>query len=167
MCIVSRWWWKNRPSLRLQSLALSRRKCPCSISSTLSSLSDIFNTDFVILLLFSLTKKWSWHGELYIEASPDRADRLCTIQLSEPTDARPMGLRLDVLYTPEVSVLRLKKFHEMSDLYLMLRACAPVQQCCKVAHATEADFAGVATLSGWMTRNSQVRFVLSCFVFLF
>ncbi|KAI0094587.1 hypothetical protein BDY19DRAFT_913567 [Irpex rosettiformis] len=121
-----------------------------SIAGAVAKKVPVFNLGF--------TKKWGWHGELYIEAGPDRADRLCNVSLSELTDARPMGLRLDILYTSDVSVLRLKKFHEMTDLYMLLRACAPVQQCCKVSHAAEGDFETITTLSAWMTRKSQFAY---------
>ena len=91
-----------------------------------------------------------------MEVGPDRADRLCNITLSEPTDPRPLGLRLSVLYNTDVSVLRLKKFHDMPDLYLLLRACGPVQQCCKVSHSAESDVGALSTLGAWMARKRQV-----------
>lgn len=92
-----------------------------------------------------------------MEVSPEKADRMCSITLSEPTDPRPLGLRLSVLYTTDVSVLRLKKFYNTPDLYLLLRACGPVLQCCKVSHSAEGDLNAVATLGAWMARKHQVR----------
>ena len=107
-------------------------------------------------MICSVPKKWTWQGELYMEVGADRADRICNVSLSDPTDARPMGLRLDILYTSEVSVLRLKKFYEMTDLYMILQACAPLQQCCKVSYAAQGDFDAMTTLGGWMARKNQV-----------
>lgn len=92
-----------------------------------------------------------------MEANPDKADHFCNITLSDPTDHRPLGLRLSVLYNTNVTVLRLQKFHDIPDLYLLLRACGPVQQCCKVTHSTEKDINAVSTLGAWMARKCQVR----------
>lgn len=113
--------------------------------------------DRVCFFSLKVGKKWKWTGELYMELSPDRADRLCNITLSEPTDPRPRGLRLSVLYDTDVSLLRLQKFHNLADLYQLLRACAPVQQCAKVSHASESDLQALSTLGAWMSRRTQVR----------
>ncbi|KAI0343935.1 hypothetical protein BDW22DRAFT_1327569, partial [Trametopsis cervina] len=105
-----------------------------------------------------IPKKWKWTGELYMEAGPDRADRLCNVALSDPTDPLPRGLRLSVVYNPDVSMLRLQKFHDISDLYILLQACSTVQQCCKVSHAAEEDFDAISTVGGWMARTQQFTY---------
>jgi hypothetical protein len=105
----------------------------------------------------SAAQKFKWTGELYMETGLDRAERLCNVMLSEPTDARPLGIKLSDVYNSDASVLRLKKFHDMPDLYILLGACGPVQQCCKFSHANDVDFHATSTLSGWMTRTSQVN----------
>lgn len=103
-----------------------------------------------------MAKKWKWTGELYVETGPEKTERFCNVCLSEPTDPRPLGLRFSLCLSTENTALRLKKFHDLSDIYLILRSCAPVQQCCKFSRQDEADAATVATLGAWMSRKRRV-----------
>jgi hypothetical protein len=89
------------------------------------------------------------------------AARICSITLSEPTDPRSKGLRLSICLNAQSSILRLEKFHDSIDVYMLLRACASVSQFCKVSHKDAAvDGSNLRTLIAYMTRRSQVSFVV-------
>ena len=105
-------------------------------------------------------KKWDWSGELFMETAPKKsapATRVCNITMLDATTPRPNGLRLSICLSTETSVLRLEKLHDAADIYTLLRACAPIQQFCKVTHKSAADESALKTLSGYMARRRQVR----------
>lgn len=95
-----------------------------------------------------------------METAPNRAAsaaKLCNISLSEPTEPRPGGIRLSLCYTAETSTLQLEKLHDVTDVYLLLRACAPIQQYCKVSHKTAEDETTFNTFATYLGRRRQVK----------
>ncbi|EKM60867.1 uncharacterized protein PHACADRAFT_204012 [Phanerochaete carnosa HHB-10118-sp] len=108
-----------------------------------------------------IPKKWQWGGELYMETARNRAipaARLCNISLSEPTEPRPGGIRLNLCCTAEISTLRLEKLHDITDVYLLLRACAPIQQHCKVSHRAIEDEATFNAFATYLSRRRQFTY---------
>ena len=85
------------------------------------------------------------------------AAKLCKVHLSEPTTPRPTGLRLSICFRSTLPAFTLEKFHDVSDIHLLLRACAPVQQFCKVSHKDTGDESVLKNLAGYMARLRQVR----------
>lgn len=84
------------------------------------------------------------------------AAELCNICMTEPTTPRPNGLRFSICYNSALSRLHLERFHNISDVHLLLRACAPIQQFCKVSHKDAGDASAFETLTTYMTRRRQV-----------
>ena len=98
-----------------------------------------------------IPKKWKWAGDIFVDVNPDRAERLCSATLSEPSDPRPGGLRLSILLG-SVDSLRLAKLYNVHDLYLLLRACDTVQQFAKFGPQSDADADAMKTLTAHMER---------------
>ncbi|KAI0786050.1 hypothetical protein C8Q75DRAFT_721920, partial [Abortiporus biennis] len=100
-----------------------------------------------------IPKKWKWSGELYLENGANKADRLCRIEMLDSTEARPGGVRLSTCLQSSVESVRLKKLHYISDIYMVLPACAAVQQFCKISHHEDADMKPLQTLEAYMVRK--------------
>ncbi|KAI0702474.1 hypothetical protein BC835DRAFT_1320860 [Cytidiella melzeri] len=133
-----------------ESADVEPQRSKTSLADTLAKKVPVFK--------LSVAKKWNWTGELYMETGPDKADKLCNVCLSEPTEPRPLGLTMNIIYNSEVSILRLKKFHDIPDLYMLLRACAPLQQCCRVSNAAGGDAVAIKALGDELTRNRQFTY---------
>lgn len=104
-----------------------------------------------------IQKKWAWDGELFVESGPTEASKLCSIRMTDATAHRPDGLRINICFNAETSILRLQKFHNLFDINIILRACAPIQQFCKIFHQTEVDLDAFKALSAYMARKRVVR----------
>lgn len=103
-----------------------------------------------------------------METAPKKsapAARLCSIRLAEPSLPRPNGLRLSVCYDAKTSVLKLEKFYETSDLFLLLRACDPVQQFSKVLPKEADEESTLKTFAAYMTRRRQVSTIIPSVTF--
>ncbi|KAJ3541216.1 hypothetical protein NM688_g6118 [Phlebia brevispora] len=100
-----------------------------------------------------IQKQWKWNAELYIDKGGGVADRICNISLTDATNPRPEGLRLSILYKTETSILRFEKFHSVSDVSILFRACAPIQQFCKLTYQDAGDAEALEILARYMTRK--------------
>ena len=76
--------------------------------------------------------------------------------MSDETTPRPNGLRINICYSADTSVLRLQKFHNVSDVATILRACGPVQQYCKLSPQNEVDADALKIITAWMARKRLV-----------
>ncbi|KAK7694392.1 hypothetical protein QCA50_001578 [Cerrena zonata] len=99
-----------------------------------------------------IPKKWKWSGELYMDTNEDSATKLCNISLTEPTEPRPGGLRINLCLTSTDS-LRFKKLHNVWDLSTMLQASEAVQQFCRVIPKESDDADPLKTLHTYMIKN--------------
>lgn len=90
-----------------------------------------------------------------MEVGPDKAERLCNIILSEATEPRPNGDRFSLVLASADSI-RMKKLHNVRDLWLILRGCNAVQQYAKVTHQEDTDATALRALSDYMGRNDLV-----------
>ncbi|PIL29610.1 hypothetical protein GSI_08247 [Ganoderma sinense ZZ0214-1] len=107
-------------------------------------------------LLPRIQKKWKWTGDLFIDVSRDRAERLCEIMLSEPTEPLPGGLRFNICLTGEN--IRLSAFHNLSFLHLFLLASARAQQFAKLTPAGDKDADAIKQLGAFMKSRSFFSF---------
>ncbi|GJE87775.1 Chromatin organization modifier domain-containing protein [Phanerochaete sordida] len=108
-----------------------------------------------------IPKKWQWEGELRMRTGPDEPEpptKLCGITLSEPSEPRPNGLRLNLCYTAQTSTIRLEKLHYANDVYMLLRACAPIQQYCKVTPQAADDERTFKTFSTFLGQRRQFTY---------
>ena len=102
-----------------------------------------------------------WDGELHVESGPNEANKLCNIRMTDATAWRRDGLRIHICYNAATTVLRLQKMHNLFDINIILRACAPIQQYCKVYQQTEADTDSFESFSTYMARKRLVRTLLA------
>ena len=78
-----------------------------------------------------IPKKWKWVGDLFMDTAPDYAEMLCTVALTDPTDAPQNGLRLSIALS-SVDSIRMKKCLHVGELDALLSACGPIQQLAKL-----------------------------------
>lgn len=90
-----------------------------------------------------------------MDTNQDSATKLCNISLTDPTEPRPGGLRLNICLTSADS-LRFKKLHSVWDLSTMLQASEAVQQYCKVVPKDSDDVDPLKTLHMFMVRKEMV-----------
>jgi hypothetical protein len=96
-----------------------------------------------------IPKKWKWVGDLFLDTAPDLVEKLCTVVLSDPTDAPQNGLRFSIMFA-SVDSLRIKRRLCVAELDTMLSACGPVQQLAKL---------GAESISHEHTLNHVVTFM--------
>ncbi|KAI0076249.1 hypothetical protein K474DRAFT_1282466 [Panus rudis PR-1116 ss-1] len=108
-------------------------------------------------VLTRIPKKWKWSGELFMTVAHDKTEKMCNIILSEPTEPRPMGLRLNICLD-QVKSIQLQKLHVISDLNMVLLACAPVQQFCKITPQETQDADGLRTLDEYLRKRSSFTY---------
>ena len=84
-----------------------------------------------MLMKIRIPKKWKWVGDLFIDTAPDRAEKICTVALSDATDVPQNGLRFSIIFT-SVESIRIKKRLNIEELDTMLSACGPVLQLAKL-----------------------------------
>ena len=101
-----------------------------------------------------IQKKFKWEGELQIE-SDKGVQRLCNVTLNEASEPRPFGLQLKICLAGTQS-LHLRKLHDVSDIYLILPACAAVTQFCKLTSSDEEDTRPFTVLEKHMKRRRLV-----------
>ncbi|KAI0670147.1 hypothetical protein C8Q78DRAFT_1039423 [Trametes maxima] len=97
-------------------------------------------------------KKWRWQGEMFMDVSREKAERVCEITLHDPTDPLPNGLRFNICLKGDS--IRLSAFHDITTLPLFLEACARVQQFAKVGPQEDKDGSAVKELATYMMRGS-------------
>ncbi|TFK90228.1 hypothetical protein K466DRAFT_574381 [Polyporus arcularius HHB13444] len=103
-----------------------------------------------------IQKKWKWTGDLFIDVSRDRAERVCSVLLSDSTDPLPNGLRFSICLTGDS--IRLSAFHDLASLPVFLLASTRVQQFAKVGPAEETDADALKQIGIYMKKNSLFCF---------
>ena len=89
-----------------------------------------------------------------MDVSRDRAERICSVLLSDSTDPLPNGLRFSICLTGDS--VRLSAFHHLASLSLFLLASTRAQQFAKVGPAEEADTDAIKQIGTYMMKNSLV-----------
>ncbi|KAI0374422.1 hypothetical protein BV20DRAFT_1041377 [Pilatotrama ljubarskyi] len=97
-------------------------------------------------------KKWRWSGEMFIDVSREKAERVCEITLHDPTDPLPNGLRFSICMKGDS--IRLSAFHDIASLPIFLEACARVQQFAKVTPSEDKDADAVKQIAVYMMKRS-------------
>lgn len=100
---------------------------------------------------------WKWEAELLMATGPTQEERICKIYMADATSPLPNGLRLSICYNDTSSAkLHLQKLHSVSDVFILLRACSPIQQYCKILPQSDKDANSLKALSSYMTRRREV-----------
>ncbi|KAI0359145.1 hypothetical protein OH77DRAFT_1502266 [Trametes cingulata] len=97
-------------------------------------------------------KKWRWSGDIFMDVSRDKAERVCEVTLHDPTDSLPNGLRFSICLKGDS--IRLSAFHDIVSLPLFLEACARVQQFAKVSPKEDKDVAAIKQIAMFMMKRS-------------
>lgn len=104
---------------------------------------------------FRIPKKWKWTGDLFLNNTPDHAEKLCTVVLSDATDSSPDSLRFSILFASMDSI-RFTKLLNVGDLAAVLPACKPTQQLAKLRADSNSDADTIRSLATFMDKNRQV-----------
>ena len=94
-----------------------------------------------------------------MDVSRNRAERLCEVTLSEPSEPLPNGLRFSICLTSDS--IRLSAFQSLASLPLFLLASTRPQQFAKIGPMEDKDADAVKQLGTYMRNKSLVR-RLSC-----
>ncbi|KAI9066660.1 hypothetical protein FKP32DRAFT_1565322, partial [Trametes sanguinea] len=99
-----------------------------------------------------ITKKWRWSGDMYMDVSRDRSERVCAIELHDPTEHLPKGFRFSICL--KVDHIRLSAFRELAELPVFLEACQRAQQFAQVGPQGAEDTDAVKQLGVYMMKRS-------------
>lgn len=102
-----------------------------------------------------IPKKWKWSGDLFMNTTPDNAEKLCTVVLSDATDSPLDNLRFSVLFSSMDSI-RFTRLLNVGDLAAIQPSCKPVQQLAKLVAENSSDEHVVGSLATFMDKNRQV-----------
>ncbi|KAH8100518.1 hypothetical protein BXZ70DRAFT_937606 [Cristinia sonorae] len=109
------------------------------------------------LALPRIQRKWKWEGELHVQSDKDQSRMLCKVALNEASDPRKCGLPFKLCIGEQKSIL-LRKMHDISDLMLVLPACAAFTQACKVGPQEAADSDVLKTLEKFMRKKRMFTY---------
>ena len=90
-----------------------------------------------------------------MDVSRNRAERLCEVTLSEPSEPLPNGLRFSICLTSDS--IRLSAFQSLASLPLFLLASTRPQQFSKIGPMEDKDADAVKQLGTYMRNKSLVR----------
>ncbi|KAH9890944.1 hypothetical protein C8Q73DRAFT_702301 [Cubamyces lactineus] len=105
-------------------------------------------------------KKWKWTGQMFMDTSEERAERVCSIILHDPSEPLPNGLRFSICLRDDT--VRFSAFHDLAFLPLLLDACTRVQQFARVGPAADDDAEALKQLGIYMLKRS-----LFCYAYLY
>ncbi|KAI0768532.1 hypothetical protein BD413DRAFT_127687 [Trametes elegans] len=105
-------------------------------------------------------KKWRWAGEMFIDVSRDKAERVCEITLYDPTEPSVHGLRFSICMKGDS--VRLSAFHDLHTLPLFLDACTRPEQFAKVGPLEDKHADTVNQLAQYMMKRG-----LFCYAHLY
>ena len=106
---------------------------------------------------FRIQKKWKWEGQLFMDVSRDKAERVCDIILNDASNHPPTGLRFAICLRPTQESLRFSAFYDLHHLPMFLEACAPSQQIAKVTPKEDKDIRAVQQLGTFMQKRALVN----------
>jgi hypothetical protein len=91
-----------------------------------------------------------------MNTTPDSAEKLCTVVLSDATDSPLDNLRFSVLFS-SVDSIRFTKLLNVGDLAAIQPSCKTVQQLAKLRAENTNDEHALSALAIFMDKNRQVR----------
>ncbi|RPD81739.1 hypothetical protein L226DRAFT_541401 [Lentinus tigrinus ALCF2SS1-7] len=103
-----------------------------------------------------IQKKWKWTGDLFMDVSREKAERVCSVLLSDSTDPLPNGLRFSICLTGDS--IRLSALFHLASLPNFLLASTRVQQFAKVGPAEETDADAIKQIGVYMMKHSFFSF---------
>lgn len=96
-----------------------------------------------------------WSGTLFNSVSEVDAEKLCDVTIQDHRAARG-GMKLD-LFLQKSNSIRLKKFHDLTDLDLFLPSFSQITQFASIVPFGENDKEAFATMQEYLLRKEKVR----------
>jgi hypothetical protein len=132
---------------------------PAARQVTKVKLSELSRYDPVIRVIMgtlSLDQRRDakWSGTLFNSVSGTDAEKICEITIQDHTPARG-GLKLD-LFLQKTNSIRLKKFHDLTDLDLLLPSFQHIAQFASLVPCGEKDKERFAIMQEYLLLKEKV-----------
>jgi len=108
-----------------------------------------------VMLTLDRSRDAKWSGTLFNNISETDAERLCEVTIQDHTPARG-GMKLD-LFLQKSDSIRLKKFHDLTDLDLLLPSFQHIAQFASLIPCGEKDKEAFATMQEYLLLKEKVR----------
>lgn len=105
-------------------------------------------------LTVGLRRDTKWSGALFNSVSEVDAEKLCDVTIQDHTAARG-GMKLE-LFLQKSDSIRLKKFHDLTDLDLLLPAFGQITQFASMVPREEKDKETFATMQEYLALKEKV-----------
>lgn len=109
----------------------------------------------VVILTLDRRGDAKWSGVLFNSVSETDAERLCEVTIQDHTPTRG-GLKLD-LFLQKSDSIRLKKFHDLTDLDLLLPSFQHIAQFASLLPCGERDREAFAIMREYLFLKEKVR----------
>lgn len=134
---------------------------PAARSTTNFKLSQLskYGPLMCVLVMMILTiyqrRDTKWSGTLFNSVSEKDAEKLCEVTIQDHTPARG-GMKLD-LFLQKSDSIRLKKFHDLADLDLLLPSFQHIAQFASLVPCEERDEEAFGVMQKYLSHKEKVR----------
>lgn len=97
----------------------------------------------------------NWSGTLFNSVSEVDAEKLCEVTIQDHRAARG-GMKLD-LFLQKSDSIRLKRFHDLTDLDLLLPSFSQITQFASLVPFEDKDKEAFATMQEYLLLKEKVR----------
>ena len=108
-----------------------------------------------VVLTLNQYRDTKWSGTLFNSVSERDAEKVCEVTIQDYTPARG-GLKLD-LFLQKSDSIRLKKFHDLTDLDLLLPSFQHIAQFASLVPREENDKEAFAAMQEYLLLKEKVR----------
>lgn len=112
-------------------------------------------SDVTVILTLGKRGDTKWSGTLFNSVSETDAEKLCEVTIQDHTPARG-GMKLD-LFLQKSDSIRLKKFHDLTDLDLLLPSFQHIAQFASLVPCGENDREAFAIMREYLLLKEKVR----------
>lgn len=112
-------------------------------------------SDVKVILTLGKRGDAKWSGTLFNSVSETDAEKLCEVTIQDHTPARG-GMKLD-LFLQKSDSIRLKKFHDLTDLDLLLPSFQHIAQFASLVPCGENDREAFAIMREYLLLKEKVR----------
>lgn len=108
-----------------------------------------------VVLTINQRRDTKWSGTLFNSVSETDAEKLCEVTIQDHTPARG-GMKLD-LFLQKLDSIRLRKFHDLLDLDLLLPSFQRIAQFASLVPCEEQDKEAFAVMQEYLLLKEKVR----------
>ena len=109
----------------------------------------------MVVLTLDQSRDTRWSGNLFNAVSETDAEKLCEVTIQDHTHARG-GLKLD-LFLQKSDSIRLKKFHDLTDLDLILPSFQHIAQFASLVPCGDKDKEAFSIMQEYLLLKEKVR----------